>query len=291
MSPIRASSSNAIQVALCQGVMSAGMEVDPRGMKTRELLGVSFELTNPRCRLTTIPERNWSSALAVAEFLWHLRGDTSVAPLAFYTPRWRSFADPDGEVRGSCYGARIFGAMDGHRAQWGAVKSLLQKDINSRRAVLNLRNETDVSKETKDMSCTNSLQFIVRQGKLCAFANMRSNDVIWGVPYDLFLFTCLQELMAIELGLELGSYYHYSASMHVYERHYQLADLIKSSGCGQRDDGMMPRMSGIAEVCGLAEQEAAMREHGKRYTGSNIGFAGMCAKFLSEHRKLAAIAA
>ncbi|KRA16358.1 hypothetical protein ASD69_16725 [Lysobacter sp. Root604] len=97
--------------------------------------------------------------------------------------------------------------------------------------------------------------------------------------------------MAIELGLELGSYYHYSASMHVYERHYQLADLIKSSGCGQPDDGMMPRMSGTAEVCDLAEQEAAMREHGKKYTGSNIGFAGVCAKFLSEHRKLAAIAA
>jgi thymidylate synthase len=55
---------------------------------------------------------------------------------------------------------------------------------------------------------------------------MRSNDAIWGLPYDIFLFTMLQELLACELGIEVGTYSHSVASLHLYERHFELARRI-----------------------------------------------------------------
>jgi thymidylate synthase len=58
---------------------------------------------------------------------------------------------------------------------------------------------------------------------------MRSNDVVWGVPYDLFFFTMLQEYLATCLGVRVGEYIHFASSMHLYERHFSLAERILST--------------------------------------------------------------
>nr|WP_158637084.1 thymidylate synthase [Arenimonas daejeonensis] len=173
-------SANAVQQELCRLVMNFGDVCNPRGMETKEVLGVSFELTSPRNRLTTMPARKWSQPLAIGELLWHMRGDERVDALAHYAPRWRSFADDSGFVRGSCYGAKMFASAPGETSQWENVKALLAKDPSSRRAVINFRFEPDVSADSVDLSCVNTMQFAIRKGRLHAFVNMRSNDVIWG---------------------------------------------------------------------------------------------------------------
>jgi thymidylate synthase len=71
-----------------------------------------------------------------------------------------------------------------------------------------------------------AIQFLVRDGALECLAFMRSNDVIWGLSYDLYILTMLQELMASELGLELGRYTHVATSMHVYDHHLAMAEKI-----------------------------------------------------------------
>lgn len=50
---------------------------------------------------------------------------------------------------------------------------------------------------------------------------MRSNDLWFGFPYDVFQFTCMQILMSMELELELGTYTHIAGSLHLYERDYR----------------------------------------------------------------------
>lgn len=276
-------SANDLQLALCSQLLKFGVEVSPRGKVTRELLGVSFDIDNPRNRLTTLEQRKWSSSLAVAELAWHLRGDTDVDALAFYTPRWREFADLDGKIRGSSYGARIFRSGANGRSQWDNVRELLTHDRFSRRAVLNFRVEEDVSQDTNDLSCTSTLQFIVREDRLHAFANMRSNDAIWGVPYDLFLFTCFQELMALELGVGLGRYHHYASSMHMYEHHYELAARIAKSDRSV-DFGSMPAMMDAAGVRSMANEEASLRLTGKRSNARFGEFEECCLSMLSRHR-------
>jgi thymidylate synthase len=78
----------------------------------------------------------------------------------------------------------------------------------------------------KDSPCALALQFFIRQDRLDAVGMMRSNDAIWGLPYDVFLFTMLQELLASQLGVSLGSYTHIAGSMHLYDRHCDLAQRI-----------------------------------------------------------------
>ncbi len=285
MNAMLVDSVNQVQRLLCANVMSEGVESKPRGMLTRELLGISFCLENPRQRMTTLAARGWRPALAIGELLWHIRGDTSVEPLAFYSSRWREFADINGEVRGSCYGAHIFSPEIDRQTQWEKTRTLLQKDPDTRRAVLSFRKESDVSQDTNDLSCVNTLQFLLRDGKLHAFVSMRSNDLIWGVPYDVFLFTALQEKMALELSVELGRYHHHSASMHIYERHFSLAEDIVRSNSNHWSDGQMPPMESGKELEILSQREAILRKDGFLLQQDLPPFSSFCAEILRAHAK------
>src|SRR4051812_30584654 len=103
-----------------------GLEVAPRGLLTLEVIGGSFVLLEPRARCLTIPERRWSLPLAIGEFCWHLAGADDADTLAYYAPRWREFSDDGSTIRGSCYGQRIFGSVDGQKSQWERLVELLR---------------------------------------------------------------------------------------------------------------------------------------------------------------------
>ena len=45
---------------------------------------------------------------------------------------------------------------------------------------------------------------------------MRSNDVWFGLPYDIVYFTFLQKYIAYRLGVRYGTYTHFVGSMHMY---------------------------------------------------------------------------
>jgi thymidylate synthase len=47
---------------------------------------------------------------------------------------------------------------------------------------------------------------------------MRSNDAYIGLSHDIFAFTMLQELVARTLDLDLGTYNHSVASLHLYDK-------------------------------------------------------------------------
>jgi thymidylate synthase len=49
---------------------------------------------------------------------------------------------------------------------------------------------------------------------------MRSNDIFRGLPYNFVQFTTMQEIMAGWLNLKVGSYNHFSDSLHIYERDF-----------------------------------------------------------------------
>ena len=71
---------------------------------------------------------------------------------------------------------------------------------------------------TKDLPCTISLQYLIREGALHCIVYMRSNDLWLGFPYDVFCFTAFQTKLAMELGVKLGTYTHIAGSLHLYER-------------------------------------------------------------------------
>lgn len=208
-------------------------EAAPRGQKIKESLGVRFEISNPRDRIPFLPERKWSLSYFVAETLWYLAGDNSTEWISRYAPFWRDISD-DGLTANSAYGSRIFvphdricASVDPMWNQWDYVKSELNNDRDSRRAVIHIRSPQDSILAKKDVPCTLSLQFFIRDEALHQVVSMRSSDVVLGISYDVPIFTMFQELLALELGVKLGKYIHISNSLHLYERHYDMADKIE----------------------------------------------------------------
>lgn len=195
-----------------------GKESSPRGHKIKEIKNMSVEIKDPKKRILSLPIRNISLPFAFGEFLWYLSARNDVEMMEYYSARMKNFSD-DGKTLNSAYGYRIFGE---HPMlpfnQWDHVVSQLKNDPDTRQAIIHLH--TPNNKPTKDEVCTLSLQFFIREGKLDMVVNMRSNDIIWGFTYDVFSFTSFQELMANELGIDVGTYYHNAASMHIYEKDF-----------------------------------------------------------------------
>lgn len=192
--------------------------ISPRGQLTKEIIAPDIILENPRNRLIYHPERNFNYKFAFVESLMLFSHSSAVKYPAFANPRIKDFSDDGVSLHGS-YGARIASYIP-------SVIEKLKSDSNSRQAVLSIYDNSDLVFQTKDVPCTLTLQFLVRDNKLHMITNMRSNDIWWGLPYDVFIFTTLQELIANELGVELGQYHHRPASLHLYERHFKIFEDI-----------------------------------------------------------------
>lgn len=203
----------------------------PRGKLVHELIAPTFTLEDPRNRLILSPARNVNYGFAVGELCWYLRGANDLESILYYNKRASSFSD-DGKTVNSCYGALLF---NDEPSQWDIIRDELCADNDSRRAVMHI-NQRDhlnlmASPGTKDFPCTMSLQFLIRDRRLHLHVLMRSNDIFWGMPYDVFSFTVLQELMYLQLlesGVKLdglGSYHHTCGSLHMYDYHFE--DAIK----------------------------------------------------------------
>jgi thymidylate synthase len=192
-------------------------------MFIHEDLGFSARIENPRDRLVTMPGRKWDLFYALGEFLWYVSGSNDLSMISHYAPSYTKFSD-DGKTLYGAYGTRMFSFSDVDRGifanetPYESVIRKLKSDPDSRQAILLLWNNEDMNiKKTSDLPCTVYLQFFIRDGKLNLITNMRSNDVWLGATNDIFCFTMLQEMVASELGIELGFYQHNAGSLHVYQ--------------------------------------------------------------------------
>lgn len=182
---------------------------------TLELLGVALRITNPRARISRSENRGKPFS-ALGELLWYLSGSDKLAFVRPYVSEYENDA-VDGVLEGA-YGPRLL-AMRGQIDQFASIVRLLSEKPGSRRAVIQLFNAEDIATEHREIPCTTTLQFHQRQDRLHLSVTLRSNDAYWGLPHDVFCFTMIQEMMARRLGVELGEYYQYVGSMHVYDKY------------------------------------------------------------------------
>jgi len=243
-------------------------------MLVKELLGVSFSIENPRDRIPYVKDRNFAASYMIAELLWYLSGNDSTEWISNYSSFWSKISD-DGKTANSAYGARIFkpheriaSTIDAVWTQWHYVVEELVKDNDSRRAVIHIRSPQDSILANLDVPCTLTLQFFLRNNRVHCVASMRSSDIILGLAYDVPAFTIFQEVLAIDLSLRLkrqiglGRYTHISNSLHLYERHFDMADRIVKSKDRSSPDGIMPVMpkNYLYAIHGLSKFEKACRE-------------------------------
>lgn len=191
-----------------------------------EVIGAVLELTDPRARLSR-SETKGRPFSALGELCWYLSGSDQLDAIEPYIPDYVKEAESDGRLHGA-YGPRLLN-MRGEN-QIRNIVALLAERPPTKRAVIQLYSAEDIAGEFKEIPCTTSLQFFIRDGKLGCCASMRSNDAFKGLPHDIFCFTMLQEIIARELELDVGPYRHLVTSLHIYEKEINKAERFISEG-------------------------------------------------------------
>lgn len=238
---------NDVYPALVRAVAEVGQVVkierpDAVSSVTRELHPVMIQINDPHARLVTSYGRPVNVAFMLAEVLWILAGRYDVEMLGHYNSTVSQFSD-DGERFNAPYGYRIRHSF-GHDQLEDVIRTL-EDDPSSRQATIVISNPVDDKgwdrfmdesspepkmvfrkKETKDRACNLLSHFMIRDGALDLMQVVRSNDVMWGLPYNLMQFTHLMEYIARRLGIEMGNYFHVADSMHMYDHHFDQAERV-----------------------------------------------------------------
>ncbi|MFD0740245.1 thymidylate synthase [Lysobacter koreensis] len=192
---------------------------------TLEKTGVILHLTNPRARLSRTARRSQIFS-CLGELAWYLAKTDSLAFITYYVAAYKKESADNKTISGA-YGPRMFNFRG--EDQVANIIKLLRERQNTRRAVIQIFDAADL-KNTREVPCTCSIQFMVRQKKLHAFTMMRSNDAYLGLPHDVFAFTMIQELIARAVGVEIGTYKHVVGSLHLYEDHIEAAQAYVEDG-------------------------------------------------------------
>lgn len=223
-------SPNSVYPDLIEALLQAP-EVPSRNGITLELHPCMLELSNSRERLITSYGRPVNVAFALAEVLWILSGRRDVPMLQHYNKRISSWSD-DGQIFNAPYGYRLRVAH-GHDQLQDVIWTLRQ-DQSSRQAVLNVwlpsadrgwdikstdgtfDNYVIEPHRTEDRACNMLAHLMIRDGALDWLHIVRSNDAVWGLPYNLMQWTHLHEYVAEQVGASVGRLLWMSDSMHMY---------------------------------------------------------------------------
>ena len=182
--------------------------------KNVEITGAALELRRPRARLSR-SETKGTIFSCLGETLWYLSRKNDVSFIQYYISDYGKYSD-DGKTVYGGYGPRLFGSSDTPN-QIGYITRVLKLRPNTRKAVVQLFDRTDVVEDHQDVPCTCILQFFIRSGRLDLIVYMRSNDAFRGLPHDVFAFTFIQELVARSLAVDVGRYKHFVGSLHLYD--------------------------------------------------------------------------
>lgn len=184
--------------------------------ETAELIGGLIEISNPRARLSRSETRGKLFS-SLGELLWYLSKDNRLDFIAPYVSRYTDETEDGVTIYGG-YGPRLFGPDD-HDQVRNVIKLLTERPT-SRRAVIQIFDKADIAVPHKEVPCTTTLQFFVRDERLDMVVTMRSNDAYFGLPHDVFCFTMLQEIIARSLGRDVGIYRHFAGSLHIYKERW-----------------------------------------------------------------------
>lgn len=193
--------------------LSVGSEFGKMNRPSKELLNFSFKITKPQDRLLFSKSRPINLSFALANCIWTLAGRDDLDFINYYNPRGTYFSDDNVSLHGA-HGKRIINSDNIN--QLNAAIKRLREDPNSRRVVLNIYQPIDTVSRSRDIPCVIAIQFMQRAERLHSIVYMRSQSAAMVLPYDVFVFTFLQEAVAIELKLKVGNYFHTSGSFHYY---------------------------------------------------------------------------
>lgn len=236
---MKAPSATSVWLDLLHRVYYQGHESAPRGMRIKEVLAcaATIDLDQP---IVVEPLRDLGYKFMAAEAAWILSGDNRVSTISPFARHIKDFSD-DGVFYFGAYGPKII-------EQLSYVCQKLAEDNDTRQAVLTIWREKPG--QTKDVPCTISAQWFIRDGQIHCIDTMRSSDLWLGWPYDIFNFSMLTHYIRLLLrehyGITVGAgtLTLFAGSQHIYERNFDAVERILNETRGLEGiEG--PRVTGV----------------------------------------------
>jgi thymidylate synthase len=233
---------------VCRALIDFGVDAAPRGKSTKELHPTTVLITEPRKRIMTCHNRVINLPFALLEAIQILAGHNDPQALWFYNSQIIDIQGdrPPGTFGDSfwrdkvthfnaAYGERLrhysvgpYGVEPGTSYNRDTIDQLehvietLRHDPDSRQASIVLSHplRDNYQIDTKDRACNVYAHAMIREGKLDWMQVIRSNDAVWGIPYNVVQWSHVQEYVAGCLGVEVGNLFIVQDSFHVYEDKY-----------------------------------------------------------------------
>lgn len=199
---------------------------DKSGVKMLEIVSANFIADEP----TIFGEVN--QEYVERELLWYKSKSLNINDIPGGPPTiWKQVADKDGYIN-SNYGWCIWSDENGN--QYNRVVEELRKYPFSRRAIMiytrpsmwDAYNKNGMS----DFMCTNTVQYLLRNGYLNAIVQMRSNDIWAGYRNDYAWQKYVLNILSNDLDVNPGEIYWNVGSLHCYEKDMYLVDWFYKTG-------------------------------------------------------------
>jgi len=183
-----------------------------RANGTKRLRNIGFYILKPEDNHIETPFRNWNDKYAKREFDWYLSQNRSVEELKKFAPIWDIMHNGDNIVNSN------YGWQWNRNNQIEKCISQLQHDSTTRHAWLSIFDGKEKKDYRHDTPCTLNIGFEVSDcgEKLDMTVLMRSNDLWFGFCNDQYCFSEMHKLVAKEMKLKTGTYFHYAADLHLY---------------------------------------------------------------------------
>ena len=183
---------------------------------TKALFNVGFYIHSPSDKQIKAGYRKWNQKYAAAEWAWYLSGNRNISKLGELYGKvpeiWKRMANKEGYVNSN------YGYQWERNGQIDMVLEMLKHNKDTRQACISIYDGKEISDYAFDTPCTYAIQFTIVNDRLDMCVTMRSNDLWYGFCNDQYCFSQLQQLVAEELDIEMGSYFHFAHNLHLYTK-------------------------------------------------------------------------
>lgn len=194
--------------------------------------------------LLTTKKINFNAMLR--ELFWYLSGADHIRELQKHTRIWDAWADEDGHLQTAygrywrrypvpshevALGGEVFvdashphvhreadGSLSFDQVGWAIDE--LKRNPNSRRIVINAWHPANAV-VSKLPPCHVLWVLNVQGGKLNCHLTQRSADIAIGIPFNLACYALLTQVIAQEVGLQVGEFAHTLIDAHIYVNHLE----------------------------------------------------------------------
>lgn len=204
----------------------------PRWKKVKEVLSYRMKVEDPKQCLCDIGSRKFPFFYQLWEAVWYMSWSLKTDFIWNFSQLWPNIKNDKWEIN-SNYWFLVFhkkNAMNWEMTQYEYALNSLLKDKDSRQAIIHY-NQAEHQVETKDFPCTYNQQFFIRDNKLYWVSNMRSNDIIFWLTFDIVWFSLVLQSLYLDLkktyqDLELWYMIHNAWSFHFYEDFFETVENI-----------------------------------------------------------------